>query len=97
MRPCSPEESEQWLREFCDTHDCPDYETVMKAIKGDNIDFDEGYRAHGIFEPYEIGENYFHFTGYDAHAAIPPEFWQHVENVLGRKVAFRPGQFTCSC
>lgn len=36
-------------------------------------------------------------VGRDASGEIPPEFWDHVEIVIGRKVAHRPTYFSCSC
>jgi len=74
--------SEQWLKDFCSTHDCPSYETVVGAVKDSGGSFD--------------GE-YFHFNGIDAHAAIPPEFWNHMETVVGFKITERPEYFSCSC
>ena len=40
-----------------------------------------------------------HFSGIDAHGSIPPEFWEHVENVIDRKVGpnERPEYFSCAC
>lgn len=42
-------------------------------------------------------DEYLHFDGQDAHGEIPPEFWDHVENVTGEKITHRPGYFSCSC
>ena len=46
--------SEKWLREFCNTHDCPDYETVVAAaVNTDDtgyLHFD-GEDAHGVIPP----------------------------------------------
>lgn len=33
----------------------------------------------------------------DAYGEIPPEFWDHAENVLGRRLRKRPTYFDCSC
>lgn len=73
--------SEEWLREFCNTHDCPSYETVIGAVLDGRAD----------------NEEYFYFSGTDAHDSIPDEFWRHVENVTGRVVSNPPSLFTCSC
>ncbi len=35
--------------------------------------------------------------GVDASGDIPPEFWDHVETVTGKKITNRPTYFTCSC
>lgn len=42
-------------------------------------------------------EEYLQFNGSDAHGDIPPEFWDHVEVVTGRKVPKRATYFSCSC
>lgn len=76
--------SEAWLRNFCDTADCPNYETVIGRIIS-------GSHASGW------SEDYFHFDGQDAHSEIPPEFWDHAEIVTGKKIAERPVSFSCSC
>ncbi len=70
--------SEEWLRNFCITADCPDYETTLEAAA--NCD-----------------DEYLHFDEIDAHGDIPPEFWDHVEIVIGRKVKVRAEFFSCSC
>jgi hypothetical protein len=83
--------SEKWLRDFCDTHDCPSYETIMKAIDGTLADADD-YGRWGY-----LNDEYFYFSGRDAHAEIPAEFWTHVETVLGRPVPVKAASFSCSC
>lgn len=77
--------SEQWLRDFCTRNDVPPYETVMDAIKGTGS-------VH-VNKDYE----YWTFIGIDAHCEIPKEFWEHVENVLGKTVSDKPEYFSCSC
>lgn len=86
-------ESEAWLRNFCNTTDCPDYERLMELIdKGElKTDYDS-YEAGG-----RVDHDYIYIWGEDAHGIIPPEFWDHAEVVLGRKLTMRPGYFTCSC
>jgi len=88
--------SEQWLRDFCESADCPGYDKVMRLIsEGDYIDGDEpGYPAYycGKYD-----NEYLHFGGSEAHGEIPPEFWTHAENVLGKKLTKRPTYFSCSC
>jgi hypothetical protein len=76
--------SEQWLRAFISTADCPDYETVIaKALNNE-----------GTWD-----SEYLHFNGLDAHGDIPPEFWVHLEIVTGRSVPVqdRAKYFSCSC
>lgn len=85
------EASERWLMHWCRNHDCPDYTTVMRALRGERMhDSDYG-------NVYTIDDEYFHFNGIDAHAEIPPEFWDHAECVLGRSIPYRPSTFSCSC
>mgnify|MGYP000706412672 CR=1 FL=1 len=88
--------SEVWLRNFCAMADCPDYETVLAAATGGdvvNVDaayYDVAYRNDG---------EYLHFGGRDAHSEIPPEFWDHIEVVSGKKIpqSRRASSFSCSC
>lgn len=86
-------QSEAWLRAFCLTSDCPSYDTVVAAASGEKPPMNEEYGA----DYWEKGEEYLRFTGSDAHGEIPPEFWDHVEIVTGRKITERPTYFACSC
>lgn len=88
----SKEESEEWLETFCRTSNCPDLDTVMSAIKGTLSSRDEDYGYSSMYD-----EEYLMFFGWDASGAIPNEFWDHVENVLGEKVPYRSQYFSCSC
>lgn len=74
--------SEQWLKDFCTSADCPGYHAVMGWIENPS--------------GWSPGE-YMHFDGMDAHGEIPPEFWKHVEIVLGQKPQYTPDHFSCSC
>lgn len=88
--------SEQWLRNFCKTADCPGYESVMRLIKeGDYAD--GGEDGYPDYYCGRIDAEYMHFGGSDAHGEIPTEFWTHVENVLGHPVKYKPTYFSCSC
>lgn len=89
------EESKQWLINFCNTHDCPSYDTVMNGIQGKFYldDEDTKYYANGGY----INDDYLHFNSVDAHSSIPDEFWEHVEVVLGKRPKYRPKYFSCSC
>jgi hypothetical protein len=84
--------SQAWLREWCESHDCPDYEIVMGAISGTLENKSESYG-----NAYNYEADYLTFYGYNAHTEVPREFWDHVEIVLGRQVAHRPEYFSCSC
>ena len=86
--PASRLEAEQWLRDFCAHADCPGYEEVL------------GRAAHVIDggKSSSWDDDYLHFDDQDAHGEIPPEFWDKVEIVLGRKrKAAVPSYFSCSC
>lgn len=90
-------ESEKWLRDFIASADCPDYDTVIAAALGEHVEGVEGYNATAyVVSRYGTG-TYLHFHGRDAHSAIPPEFWDHVENVTGKKCPVRANGFSCSC
>jgi len=74
--------SEKWLRDYCLHSDVPSYKTFMQAVLSH-----EG-----------SGDEYLHISGEDASGEIPPELWQHVENVLGRQLhGKKPEYFSCSC
>jgi hypothetical protein len=79
--------SERWLRAFVAASDCPSYEEVVAvAITHER-------------EAWGDDDDYLLFRGVDAHGEIPPEFWDHIEVVTGRKIApnHRPKSFSCSC
>lgn len=88
-------ESELWLRRFISTHDCPSYETLINAATGRH----ELNRVPGKYHESWNKEGVLHFTGYDAHGEIPPEFWDHVSIVAGRTIpqSERAQEFSCSC
>lgn len=83
--------SEEWLRNFCSTHNCPRYEIVMMAIE-DDLGYDEDYGCGSCIDDERL-----HFNGYDAGGIIPTEFWDHAEIVLGKKLPYKPKYFSCSC
>lgn len=83
--------SEAWLREWCNTHDCPDYDTVMEGLAGKMTE-DEDYSYTGVRHEGD----YLLAIGRDAHCDIPNEFWDHVEIVTGEKFQ-RATHFSCSC
>jgi hypothetical protein len=81
--------SEQWLKDFCASADCPGYFAVLGAAER---------VADGGGNYYDHDPEYLHFNGSDAHGGIPPEFWDHVEVVLGRPIrGERAKYFSCSC
>jgi hypothetical protein len=77
--------SEEWLRAFCDTADCPGYLAVIAKAE----EFLDG--------ALDSDESLF-FVGRNAQGDIPPEFWTHVGVVLGRVIPPKvPAYFLCSC
>ena len=87
--------SEQWLRDFCKNSDCPDFETLMAAIK--NGGSSSAVDSYGDLYGITINRDYISVNGSDAHGSIPPEFWDHVEKYTGIKQKYRPEYFSCSC
>ncbi len=82
--PVTKETAEAWLRNFCDTHDCPTFEmTIAKAIEGGAA----------------WDDDYLHFDGYDAHGPIPDEFWRQLSIYTGRDFDpdDNPSHFSCGC
>lgn len=88
----SKADSERWLREFCEHGDYPDFDTLMRLVRGERFDDGFGY-------PLEAENDgcSFKIVGRTASGDIPPEFWVHAENYLGIKLAARPTYFSCSC
>lgn len=75
--------SERWLREFVPRIGGPDYETVI-------------YNAsHGAND----GDALCFGEEIDGEREIPPEFWDHVEVVTGKKISAgqRASYFRCAC
>jgi hypothetical protein len=87
--------SEEWLREFVRSSNCPDYDTVMAAATGQHHRNSLGDGEHSSSNDGE----YLHFDGRDAHGEIPSEFWDHVEIVSGKKIPSgkRAPYFSCGC
>ena len=86
--------SERWLRNFCDTNDCPNYETVMEVVSSSETS-GGNYEEDGF--AWEKEDDYITFYGRDAHCDIPDEFWEHVEAVTGKRFRKRQTYFSCSC
>jgi hypothetical protein len=93
----SKEYSERWLRNFVASHDCPDYDTVIAAATGEKIDCHDSYKKCGQSSLYYVGNNSITFIGEDSNCNVPEEFWDHVENVTGKKCPHRVSYFSCSC
>jgi len=95
--------SEQWLKDFCDSHDCPDYAVMMQALKTGTVPGENDEPSYGgyfrVEWPSDWDDRYLHFNGYDAHSEIPPEFWDHVSTALGKLIPEnkRCESFSCSC
>jgi hypothetical protein len=92
----SKKASEEWLRAFAQNNNCPSYEVLIVAASGGELpNTDEEYYDRA----YSNDGEYLHFNGWDAHSEIPPEFWDHVEVVSGKKIPRnqRARSFSCSC
>lgn len=77
--------SEQWLREWISTADCPDFHTTIGAMLSQR----DGSSWDG---------DYVHFDGKDAHGNIPAEAWHHLGIFVGEDLSGdRPSYFSCSC
>jgi hypothetical protein len=87
----SKKASEEWLRNWCDSHDVPGYEEIIDGLLGNHEVDEEGYRR-GI---YHDGE-YLISRGSSSSGSIPGEFWDHIEIVTGKKFE-RAIAFSCSC
>lgn len=76
-------QSIEWVREFC------------RANSG-APSFETLMRK---IEQEDFGEEWLHIGGEDASGEIPDEFWDHVENIVGRKLGEdeRPQYFSCAC
>jgi hypothetical protein len=85
------EESERWIRDYCNRANCPGYDEVVSAAVGEVIE------DYGYGRGYEIDGEYLLFLGRDAGGEIPSELWDHIENVTGKKCVWRPKYFSCSC
>lgn len=77
--------SEQWLRAWISTVDCPGFHETIGAMLAQR-------------DGHDYGDDYVHFSGVDAHGAIPPEAWVHLGIYAGEDLSGkRPSYFTCSC
>lgn len=102
VTPANKLASEEWLRNFCAYHDCPDYDSVMRgvALVADQTYTTEAYQQYSKNGDIGIAYDgeYLTFVGEDAHCEVPDEFWMHAENVLGRPIKGRkPSYFSCTC
>lgn len=86
------EDSEYWLRSFLDAADISvDYEDILKAATtGERVGQDD-------YLYVVVKEGEFHIHGRSEWAEIPPEFWDHVENVTGKRCLAQPEYFSCGC
>lgn len=91
-------DSEAWITNWLSTSEIShvSYEKFMQALKtpGEYVKF--GSEEDG--DDYSIMiDEYINSGGSDAHGVVPDELWDHVENVLGKKLRTRPEYFSCSC
>jgi hypothetical protein len=99
--PATKLQSEEWLREFTRTGDCPSYGRLMEIITAmgngqiTSIDVEGGMTDD--YDSWSADSEYLYTGGTDSHGDIPDEFWKHAENVIGKPLKLRPKYFTCSC
>jgi len=85
--PSAKLESERWLRDWCSRNNVPPYEEVIGLASARADMRDDSFDDEGLL-----------VRGSDASADIPPEFWDHVQRVIGRPIKGRRATyFTCSC
>ncbi|RLA41584.1 MAG: hypothetical protein DRR06_15695, partial [Gammaproteobacteria bacterium] len=73
------EQSKQWIEDYIQTADCPDYHSLINTIIRPNDSWDD---------------DYLHFDGQDAHGSIDPELYDHVAIVTGEEIDNRPKYFS---
>lgn len=83
------EESELWLRNFCNDNGSIDFATLIGELNNDIFE-DKQFSS-------DMDEDTWSFYGIDASGNIPEEFWLHAENYLGKTFYYRPKYFSCSC
>lgn len=89
------EDAETRLRAITDSWEGPDYDTFVKlAINGRAGDENDS-QYYG--NSWNIEGEYIYSYGRDASGEIPPEAWDLVETITGKKVKDRPQYFSCSC
>jgi hypothetical protein len=89
----TPQESEDWLRAWLHGADQPlSYERFIDLISNGATSYNEDEDCTASMD-----EHYIYIGGRDAGGEIPDEVWTHVENVIGKKVPYRPTYFSCSC
>lgn len=77
--------SEQWLRAWIESADCPDFDTTIHTMMA---------QRNGV----SWGSEYVHFDGNDAHGEIPAEAWLHLGIFMDVDLSGdRPSYFSCSC
>lgn len=91
------EESQLWLQAWLHSADSGglSYEGLLNlactgSAQGSNDPNDD-------YCGWSLDSEYLTSYGRDAGGEIPPEVWDHVENVIGQKVYGRPTYFSCSC
>lgn len=87
----SKDHAEGRLREITRNWDGPDYDSFIELATTGTFEEEDGYGS------YAIDGDYIYSYGRDAYGDIPPEVWDYVEIITGKKVKARPTGFTCSC
>lgn len=90
--------SEAWLRAFCKGADCAGYDAILEAVRNGSAPIRDWRNNPTEYGTVRFDGEYIHHDGVDAHGEIPPEFWDHMETVLGRKIQRdTETYFSCSC
>lgn len=90
----SKSDSEAWLRNFCRNNDMIRYESLIEAAE---LDFKKPLVEDEYSSYIEMRDDYLCSYGVTAHCNLSHEFWEHLENVVGKKFETRPNYFSCSC
>lgn len=81
--------AESALRSICGRWDGPDYDEFIRIAVGEYVPREWG--------SWTIDNERLLSTGSDASGDIPPEVWDYVEIVTGKRCVARPTYFSCSC
>lgn len=81
-------QSELWMQDFCRNTDAPPYHDLIAVA---------ARRADNIISDWE-GEGEGLCFGIECSGEIPPEFWTHIENIIGRPIKGpKAAYFRCAC
>ncbi len=92
--------AEAWLRNYCKQADGLSYDALIEVATTGSSDGGMRTDAWGdetFGARMSRDDDYLTVLGSDAHGDIPPEVWDHIETVTGKKVIARPTFYSCSC